>query len=274
MHASAILGCGIYCPRGPRTRAQRRCPLRGHTALGNRPTLAGLRSSRYPKLTTLSYRLPLSGAGRGFLAARATVSPRTDLAPDSRSARAQPSSVAPAVNTSSTSKTRLLSTWLPGRVAKAPRTDAQRSSKLSTCLSGRGLVLINKTDLCGKPSFLHVRGEQAGLGQNYLCQSLREPSAKRRHLLPLQQEDRFHQRSVADPVATSPLECVRFLLASPANERLTFPPASITQAPARKPRTSFLRAPRMNPGILRKSARGRNAPKACRKSCTLREKPR
>src|SRR5580658_7057302 len=125
MHASAILGCGIYCPRGPRTRAQRRCPLRGHTALGNRPTLAGLRSSRYPKLTTLRYRLPLSMAGWEFLAARAALSPRTDLEPDSRNARAQTSSVALVVNTSSTSKTRLLSIGLPGRVAKAPRIEAR-----------------------------------------------------------------------------------------------------------------------------------------------------
>src|SRR5207245_3782739 len=98
----------------------------------------------------LSYHSLVSG--RGFLRARATVSPTTDLAPASRSARAQASSVAPVVNTSSTSKTRRLSTWLPGRVAKAPRTDSQRSSKLSTCLSGRALVRINSTALCGNRS--------------------------------------------------------------------------------------------------------------------------
>jgi len=43
---------------------------------------------------------------------------------------------APVVSTSSTNKTRRLSTWLPGRVAKAQRTDSQRSSRFSTCLSG------------------------------------------------------------------------------------------------------------------------------------------
>src|SRR5260370_13265111 len=90
--------------------------------------------------------------GRGFLMARATVSPITDLAPASHSARAQASSVAPVVNTSSTSKTRRLSTWLPGHVAKAPRTDPQRSSKLSTCLSGRARVRTSSTALCGNPS--------------------------------------------------------------------------------------------------------------------------
>src|SRR5580704_11176237 len=61
MHASAMLSCGIYCPRDPRTRAQGRCPPRGHIALGNRPTLAGLRSSRYltftnPKLQVTTIR--------------------------------------------------------------------------------------------------------------------------------------------------------------------------------------------------------------------------
>src|SRR6267154_5461648 len=61
--------------------------------------------------------------GSGFLMARATVSPMTDLAPLSHWARAQAFNVAPVVNTLSTSKTRRLSTWLPGRVAKAPRTD-------------------------------------------------------------------------------------------------------------------------------------------------------
>src|SRR5712671_7751650 len=90
--------------------------------------------------------------GRGFLTARAAVSPITDLAPASRSALAQASSVAPVVNTSSTSKTRILSTWLPGRVAKAPRTDSHLSSKLSTCLSGRARVRISSTALCGNRS--------------------------------------------------------------------------------------------------------------------------
>src|SRR5258708_2688802 len=90
--------------------------------------------------------------GRGDLTARAIVSPNTDLAPASRSALAHASSVAPVVNTSSTSKTRRLSTWVPGRVAKAPRTEAHRSSKLSTRLSGRARVRISSTALCGNCS--------------------------------------------------------------------------------------------------------------------------
>jgi hypothetical protein len=90
--------------------------------------------------------------GKGFLTARATVSPTTDLAPASSNARAHASSVAPVVNTSSNSKTRRLSTWLPGRVAKAPRTDSQCSSKVRICLSGRARVRISSTALCGNPS--------------------------------------------------------------------------------------------------------------------------
>src|ERR1051325_4332996 len=49
-----------------------------------------------------------------LLTARATVSATTDLAPASLNARAQASKVAPVVNTSSTSRTRRLSTWLLG----------------------------------------------------------------------------------------------------------------------------------------------------------------
>src|SRR5258708_11815677 len=90
--------------------------------------------------------------GRGFLTARAIVNPVTDLAPASRSARAQASRVAPVVNTSSTSKTRRLSTWLPWRVAKAPRTDSHRSSKLSICFSVLARVRIKSPALCANCS--------------------------------------------------------------------------------------------------------------------------
>src|SRR5260370_39682100 len=58
---------------------------------------------------------------------------------------------------SSPSETRTLSTWLLGRVAKAPRTDSHRSSRLSTCLSGRARVRISSTALCGNWS-LFARG--------------------------------------------------------------------------------------------------------------------
>src|ERR1700674_3539688 len=87
--------------------------------------------------------------GIGLLAARATVSPITDLAPASRSTRVHASRVAPVVNTSSTSKTRWLSTWLPGRVAKAPRTDAHLPSRLRIRLSSRARVRTSRTALYG-----------------------------------------------------------------------------------------------------------------------------
>src|ERR1700676_3259885 len=90
----------------------------------------------------------------GLRTARATVSPITDFAPASSSAREQASSVAPVVITSSTSKTRRLSTWVPGGGAKAPRTDSPRSSTLTTRLSGRGRVRISSTAWRGKRSLL------------------------------------------------------------------------------------------------------------------------
>src|SRR5262249_39642698 len=60
--------------------------------------------------------------------------------PASRSAFEQASSVAPVVITSSSSKTRRLSTWLPGGSSKAPRTTAQRSRSVNTSLCGRRFV--------------------------------------------------------------------------------------------------------------------------------------
>ena len=82
--------------------------------------------------------------------ARATVRPNTDLAPASRSAREHASSVAPVVITSSSSKTRKLSTRPPLRMAKAPRTDSHRSSQCSRCFSGRGRVRISSTGRYGR----------------------------------------------------------------------------------------------------------------------------
>src|SRR5713101_7877544 len=84
--------------------------------------------------------------------ARATATPRTSAAPASRSAFAQASSVAPVVITSSTSKTRSLSTWLPGHVAKAPRTASHVSLDVRRCLSGRGRFLTKSTPWCGSLS--------------------------------------------------------------------------------------------------------------------------
>jgi hypothetical protein len=69
--------------------------------------------------TSSQLQLPTSCGFR--TTARATVKQDTPVAPASRNAFARASTVAPVVITSSTSKTRLLSTWLPGRVAKAPR---------------------------------------------------------------------------------------------------------------------------------------------------------
>src|ERR1700719_597956 len=140
---------GIYYQRDLLSRAQALQPHRGCGAPGNRPCLAVVRSWRFPRVRC--YR---RCSAAFFRTARATVNPITDLAPASRKVLAHESNVAPEVITSSTSKTRKLSTWLPGRVAKAPRTDSHRSSKLSKCLSGRGRILVSKTDLYGSPSCL------------------------------------------------------------------------------------------------------------------------
>src|SRR5260370_1385408 len=64
---------------------------------------------------------------------KGNVHPTTVLAPALRNAFAHASSVAPVVITLSTSKTRLLSTWLPEPVAKALRTAFERSRRRSLC---------------------------------------------------------------------------------------------------------------------------------------------
>src|SRR5229473_699298 len=93
-----------------------------------------------------------SGAACRLCETLAAVIPKTWEAPAPRNARAQASSVAPVVITSSTSKTLRLSTRLPGRAAKAPRTVSQRSCKLSFSLSGRGFVRTSSADRNGSPS--------------------------------------------------------------------------------------------------------------------------
>ena len=140
--------CGFYCRQDSLSRTQSLRLLGGCGAPGNRQDRAVVRSSRSLRVQLLA-RLPV---GVSRFTALATVNPTTDLAPASSNALAHASSVAPVVITSSTSKTRLLSTWLPGRVAKAPRTMRQRSSLLSMCLSGRALVRMSKTGLRGRPA--------------------------------------------------------------------------------------------------------------------------
>jgi hypothetical protein len=64
------------------------------------------------------------------------------------SARAHESRVAPVVNTSSSSRTRNLSTRSPLPVAYAPRTESQCSVRVSTNRAGRGLVRSNQRAPC------------------------------------------------------------------------------------------------------------------------------
>jgi hypothetical protein len=84
------------------------------------------------------------GPVTGLRAAGAIVTATSDLAPESSNARAHASSVAPVVTTSSTSKTRSLSTWLPGRVANAPRAISDGSAIGSTRFCGRSRVRTSK----------------------------------------------------------------------------------------------------------------------------------
>jgi hypothetical protein len=76
----------------------------------------------------------------------------------------QASSVAPVVITSSTSKTRKLSTWVPGRVAKAPRTDSQRSREPEDVLvwTRAGASQQDGTITPAKPNS-HSHSKQLGL---------------------------------------------------------------------------------------------------------------
>src|ERR1700739_2899971 len=85
--------------------------------------------------------------------ARATVR-ATTLTPAFRKALKHASSVAPVVNTSSTSKTRRLSTrrpWRPWRVVYTPRTLRHRSLTGSRSLSGRGRLRSNRKEPQGNP---------------------------------------------------------------------------------------------------------------------------
>jgi hypothetical protein len=114
--------CGFYCLRELRNRAQLPGPLRGCAPPGDRPPCAGLVPLSLPSTIlpfhraceSISYR---PGHGKSDPWTRCPPRPK---------ARAQPSRVSAVVNTSSTSRTRRLSTWLPECVAKAPRTDSQR----------------------------------------------------------------------------------------------------------------------------------------------------
>jgi hypothetical protein len=69
---------------------------------------------------------------------RATVKPSTAAAPACFRARPHESKVAPVVNTSSSSRTRNLSTRSPLRVAYAPRTDSPCSLRVSTSRAATG----------------------------------------------------------------------------------------------------------------------------------------
>src|SRR6516225_4634790 len=101
--------CGFYYQQGLRNRAQYREPLRGYEPPGNRPRCAGWVPLSLPRLFYHS-----TGLGSGFLAAVATASPITDL--ESGLAQRLCAGLQGRVNTTSSSRTRRLSTWLPGEV--------------------------------------------------------------------------------------------------------------------------------------------------------------
>src|ERR1700743_3502882 len=108
------MSCEFYLRQDLLSRTQSLRLLGGSGAPGNRQVGTVVRSSR-----SLGYNYSPMPVGVSRLTALATVNPMTDLAPASSSAPAHASSVVPVVITSYSSKTRLLSTWLPGRVAKA-----------------------------------------------------------------------------------------------------------------------------------------------------------
>jgi hypothetical protein len=143
------MNCRIYCRQDSLSRTKSLRLLGGCGAPGNRQNQTVVRSSR-----SLGYNYSPMPVGVSRFTALATVNPITDLAPASSNALAHASSVAPVVITSSTSKKRLLSTRLPGRVAKTPRTIRQLSSLVSMCLSGWALERVSKTAFSGSRSRL------------------------------------------------------------------------------------------------------------------------
>jgi hypothetical protein len=251
--------------------------LQGYSAPGNPPTCAGLRPSRLlqPNLTTLRC---WAGGFSPHVPRSALI---TDLAPGPRSVLAQASSVAPVVNTSSTSKTRKLSTWLPGRVAKAPRTDSQRSSKLSTCLSGRARVPISSTALCGNPSLLAsgLESSTAWLYPRSRCRSrcrgtgtttfAASAPPQRLNLLESQQQNRPHHCAFIPRKASRLLKNAYDRSCRPGRAT-PLPLWSPTQAKAtRKSRKGCRARVRTMPGNPSKSGPGSHLSIAFRR-CTIR----
>src|SRR5246127_1611542 len=90
--------------------------------------------------------------------ARAMVKPTIVRAPASRNPRAHAPSFTPVVITSSSNKTRKLSTRPPSRMAKAPPAASERSSLRSLCFSGRGLARVKRTGRCA--SFKSLANEE------------------------------------------------------------------------------------------------------------------
>src|SRR5260370_5008289 len=118
MRGGAKVSCGVYCLRDPRNRARTHPWPPGCSAPGNPPTCAGLLPSRF-----LPPIIPFSGAWQRISDGPRHGQPNYRLGSAVAPRRAKASSGAPVVNALFTSKKRRLSTWLPGRVAKAPRTD-------------------------------------------------------------------------------------------------------------------------------------------------------
>src|SRR5882724_2558004 len=137
-------GCGTYYRLENRRKAQLTSPHRKRRIAGNTHPLCALRSSRLPRFSCFFCR-PSAGLERHGRPSTQAL----HFYPLRANAFAHASSVAPVVFTSSTSKTRRLSTWLPGCVAKAPRTDSRHWRNVSRCLSGHGRFLTSNTTPSG-----------------------------------------------------------------------------------------------------------------------------
>ena len=223
------MSCGFYCRQDFLSRTQPLRQLGGFGAPGNRQDGTVVRSSR-----SLRVQLLADAMSASLVSLLLRLLDRLPTWLQLQAKRlAHASSVAPVVITSSTSKTRLLSTWLPGRVAKAPRTMRQRSSLLSMCLSGRALVRMSRTVFRGRSQPLrHFSSDQFRLveaafafarsverhrdddvtGQAIaFCDRgdlLAEVGGQRIDPLKFQQDDRAYQRAAVGRVAPGTLEAV------------------------------------------------------------------
>ncbi len=180
---------------------------------------------------------------------RATVRAITRAAPARRRTRLQASSVAPVVITSSTSRIRSLSTWAPGRVAKAPlaalqrwlrvslKTPAAAVSEPGCCFAPVAQAGAPGDARSARPGYSRARGgvpgakareqsgrrrKSAGLRATTSATLRGKPCSQRGYAPVLQQQDGPDHGRVIERITTSNIKIIGFRAAEPAENRGRF----------------------------------------------------